>query len=586
MRRTIVAALLAAAAAPAGFAADSVGAMQVAAVERYVPPVEALGSRSSDAVVERVQRGLAAVGLYTGPVTGRMNELTEQAIAVYQRRNDMAEDGQASEKLAIHLETAFNVKNLLSRLEQTREENIDKARQALLNNPATRHLVGEDRPVESADAARDASPCFQTPTARCLLDEAAESAKAIPKDNMRDWALGELLTAQARAGLVDGAMETVGRIGDPRLVMVALRDIAEAQAAAGRAGDALAATAIIPDDEKRIEALAAVAAIHARRHDGPATTQAVARLLEAVDPVASPVRRVAYLARLAATLMEAGETAAAEGMLGEASDLARRAAPATEREAALRHVAAAEADMGRPGSALAILDEVDPKGDRTAVLIAGAKALARGGDPRHALETAEGIGAARYQAVVLCAIASVHAGAGQAGQAHALARRAEAVARSIEFPYARAFALSRVALVLAEVGRLDGVGPFREAVSAAQGISDVQLRAQILWALAAERRRAGDAGGATETEALAEAASDEIKSALTRVWLFSDIARGHLDLGERDAAWAAFRRALYTSEGIDNAWARARALSKVGGTLIQFTDDPAARALEPGPRVH
>ena len=93
----------------------------------------------------------------------------------------------------------------------------------------------------------------------------------------------------------------------------------------------------------------------------------------------------------------------------------------------------------------------------------------------------------------------------------------------------------------------------------------------------AARRRAGDATGATETEALAEAASEEIKSALSRVWLFSDVARNHLDIGEHDSAWSAFRRALYTSEGIDNAWARARALSKVAGILIQLTDDAATR---------
>ncbi len=551
--------------------------IEIAAIDRYVPGVETLNSKIADTVVERVQRGLASIGLYTGPVNGRMNEQTEQAIAIYQRRNGMPEDGLASEKLAIHLETGFNVKALLNRLEQSREQNIKRARQALRENPATRHLVEEGRPTDIADAARNAAPCFRNPTARCLLDEAAESAKAIPKDNMRDWALGELLAAQARAGMVEGAMDTVGRIEDPRLIMVALREIAEAQASAGRADDALAATAIIPDAEKRIEALAAIAAIHARRHDSQATTRAIAELLEALGPNAAPVQRVAYLARLAIILAETGEAAAADRMLNEATLLARRIPTPTERTAALRHIVSAEAEMGHPAQALAILEEIEPNGDRTPVLIAAAKAQARDGDPQRALETAEGISASRYLAVVLCAIASVHAGSGAGAAARDLVRRAEALTQSIEFPYARAFALSRIALVLTEIGRLGGAADFQEAATTAQSISDVQLRAQVLWSLAAERRRAGDATGATETEALAEAASEEIKSALSRVWLFSDVARNHLDIGEHDSAWSAFRRALYTSEGIDNAWARARALSKVAGILIQLTDDAATR---------
>ena len=80
----------------------------------------------------------------------------------------------------------------------------------------------------------------------CLLSEALESAKAIGKAELRDWALGEILIAEARAGLGERAMETTSRINDPRLVMVALRDIAEAQAAGGNPEEALAAADIIP----------------------------------------------------------------------------------------------------------------------------------------------------------------------------------------------------------------------------------------------------------------------------------------------------------------------------------------------------
>jgi hypothetical protein len=191
--------------------------------------------------------------------------------------------------------------------------------------------------------------------------------------------------------------------------------------------------------------------------------------------------------------------------------------------------------------------------------------------PDKAIEAADAIEAARYRSVVLCSIAAARAADGDAETAHRLVERAMADVGDIKFPYARAFAMSRIALAYSDIGKVDGAGSFRRAVTAAQAITDGQLRAHVLWTLASERRRAGDNDGATETEALAEIASDEIRSALSRVWMYSEIAVGHLEIGERDAAWVAFRRALFTSEGIDNAWARARALSKVAGTLIEFT---------------
>ena len=458
----------------------------------------------------------------------------------------------------------------MQRLEKSREETIDRAREALLANPATSHLV-DDRPVDVADPTRDASPCFRQPTARCLLAEAAESAKAIPRDNMRDWALGELLAAQARAGLPTAAMTTVGRIGDPRLIMVALREIAEAQASVGRYEEALAATRIIPNHLKRVEALIAIADIQARRGDGDDARAVVGQLIESLDQVSQKVKRIAFRAQAATVLVSAGHRRDGETQLGEAESQARAQKRLRDRRLAFRYVASALAEMGDMTRAIELLDEAGERSDRTPLLIAAAKAMARDGNVEAAQKTATGIVAARYRSIVLCSIAAAEAEAGNVASAVGLVDDAQAAIETIKFPYARAFALSRVALALSDIGRVNGVASFDRAVTAATDISDTQLKAQILWTLVADRRRAGDTAGAVATQDLAETASVAIKSALSRVWMYGDLARDHLDAGERTEAFDAFKRSLHIAEAIENAWARARALSRVADTLIEIT---------------
>ena len=236
-----------------------------------------------DPLVERIQKALSNANLYRGRADGRMNDATEQAIRQYQKSVGRKVDGRVSEDLAGHIETGQKVGVLLKKLERTREENSAAARRALIGNPATRALI-EAKPDETADPTRDFSACFQNPTASCLLAESSESAKAVFKDELRDWALGELLVVQARAGLADSAMTSARRIGDPRLIMVALRDIAEAMAKAGRVSDAFEAAAIIPDPEKQAEAFAAIATA-LLRCDGAAVSTSLERLNEVISRI-------------------------------------------------------------------------------------------------------------------------------------------------------------------------------------------------------------------------------------------------------------------------------------------------------------
>ena len=523
-----------------------------------------------DPLVKRIQEALAKAGFYHGTVNGRMTPETEIAIRDFQKSKRMKVDGLVTEALAQSLETGAKVAVLLKRLERARKVNIDAAKKALLANPATRGLVtGGDG--ETADPTRDTTPCFRSPTARCLLKEASESAKAIFKDEMRDWALGEILAAQAKAGLAPEAMKTVGRIKDPRLIMVALRDIAEAQAAAGRDEESLAAVDIIPDPMKRAEALAAIADIQTRRGQADEARKTVRRLIQALEKIDTGPRKVAFLAKAAVILARAGDDRAAAVNLDAAIRLARSPATVGERGIALRHVASALAKMAMPAKALDLLDEVGEDQERTPVLVSAANAHARAGAAAEALATAEAIEAERYRAVVLSRIAQAQGG--DTGGARKSLGRAVAAAKGIKLPFARAYADSRIVLALIDIGKVSG--DFGVAVETAQGISDKQLRAHGLWSIVAEQRRGGDKTGAARTERLASEATEDIKSRVSRVWMFGDIALGHAARGETNAAWTAFGRALKVARDTKNAWGRARVLGRIAAVLVDLTEGTA-----------
>ena len=168
-------------------------------------------------------------------------------------------------------------------------------------------------------------------------------------------------------------------------------------------------------------------------------------------------------------------------------------------------------------------------------------------------------------------IAIAQARAGNVDAARDAVMRARSATDEIKQPFARSYATSRIALALAELGKSGRHPFFDEAVQAAAEINDDRLRAQILWTVAAERERMGDTDGALRTAKLAREASDEIKSPLSRIWIYGDIASAHVAAGDEKAAWLAFRNALSVAEKVHNPWARARALSRLAAALTELT---------------
>ncbi len=525
---------------------------------RQVPP---------DYLVMRLQKALSMNGLYFGPVDGYMNPDMKKAISRYQKKSGLKVDARVTEALIEKLETGVKVGLLLKRLESARSDNIKAARAALMSRPETRELLIR-KESEIADPTRDPSSCFASPTARCLLDEAVASTKAISRPEMRDWALGEVLVAQARAGFSKSAITTVSRINDPRLIMVALRDIALAQAGAGRDDEALAAVEIIPDIGKQLEAYAQIAAIQAKRGDADNVKGTVSKLIAVLKKEKRNIKRIAFRSRVAVIMEQVGDGKAARYNLDLAETLARSSDSDKE---GLRIVATALARMGQPKRALSVLKEAGGDIVGTSVLVSAAKAQVRAGDDAGALATTENIEAMRYRAVVLSQIATAQASKGTpAGRrmANQTIDKALVAAESIKPAFAHDFALGRIAMAMAGIN-LPGES-FDRSLKTAGKIKDDRLRAHILWAISAVQRHVGDTEGAKKTEDMAKTATALIKSSLSKIWMFSEIALSYAEEGYTSSAWAAFWRAMPIAETIRNSWARARALSKLASTMIEL----------------
>ena len=533
------------------------------------------GTGSGDDLVRQIQEQLSEMGFYQGPLKGESNKALVRAIKAYQKQIGHKADGLITESLLEHMETQARVGVMLNNLNSVREKRVKEAREALLQKEETKKLLDRSKVDKIADPTRDASPCFEEPDERCLLREAVESAKAIHKNELRDWAFGEILVAQAKSGLLEDAISTVQRIGDARLIIVALRDIARAQARAGRIKDAQATIKIIPDAFNRLEALSAIADIQLKNGNGSGAHETSAQIISLSRDLKNPLQQVTLLAQMAIVFAKVGDTGATEKALEEATRISRSPGlletdDSIKKGAALRHIASALAKIGQPMQALSLIEEVTGTYDRTAVLMSAATALANAGETNAALATASQIESGRYQSVVLGRIAIAFAKQKNLEQAAQTVARALDVTNNVEMPYARSYAIGQLALSLIEIGTQIEVSTLKNAVDTAQEIENDRLRAHMLWKAAAAMSRKGLTNELVAVEKLAQDATEAINSALSQVWMLGDLATETLQKGQGKRAWQAFEQGLKIAEDIHNAWGRARALAKLASTLGDF----------------
>lgn len=558
--------------APALIKSYGLSSFEVAASSPIDTPTQAPRKTYSANLIRKIQQGLANQGFFLGIIDGRYGPKTAQAIRAYQKSADLFVDGLPSLSLALDLETGGKVSKLLKRLKKTRKTSTDAARELLMSRPETRKLLENAETLDNVP--HDSKACMTNPEPKCLLLEASNSAYDIVKPEMRDWALGEILASQARAGFAEDAIGTTRRIHDPRLIIVALRDIAKAQANAGETDAAMAAVDIIPDIYQQVEAYVQIAEIQVERGDVEDAAKTATHLIPYLNQIKVPLTKISIHTRIAAIMYKAGHEDLTARHIKYAKNLTQDLATDEERLEGKRYIAGAYAETGDPSQAMEILKAIKGSPDDTPVLIAAATRMAQVGETQQALTTAEAIEAVRYRALVLARIASFQARAGDLKSARTIMDKALAVAQTIEFPFAKAYAYSRIALALNDVSisaendqKLLG-----EALETAAKIKDERLKAHILWSISDSRKTAGDANGNEQAKALAKIATEDIRSPFSRVWMLCDIAKERAKRQDLEGAWDLFNQALEEAKSIANPWGRARALGKAASTMTFLTD--------------
>ncbi len=374
------------------------------------------------------------------------------------------------------------------------------------------------------------------------IDEALRAAAQIGEPYTLAEALGDISTAAARAGDFDHAYRIAIDIVDARVRsarIAALERLAAAQAAAGEVDAAFDTVVAIDNPFRRSEAQAAIAVSVARTGDIPGAIRAASRIATQYWFTADQ-HRLKIASGLVSrsgdfdqfwfyeALVTIARIQAEKGDLIGALKTAKSIPDAAGRSRATARVAAVQAARGDIEGALETARRIEVAYGDLEAMVAIAAARATAGDFPAALELAGEIARAYGDFSGLVAIAVRQAGRGQVADSLA-------TAAGIDNPHSRTQALAGIADALVRRGQVP------EALEVAGRIPAAGDRAAAVRAIAVvltERGRtaealevAGTAGRRDHGEvvvaiALTQAAAGDTEGAIaTALWLEDDMYR-------------------------------------------------------------
>ncbi len=522
-------------------------------------------------VVLRIQFLLSELGLYEGPVDGRLNDDLETAVRRYQGGAGLEPDGRISDELLAHIEFGTEARELLARLDRVGAEQQKAARQKLAASPQTQALLDRSAKSRVADPTRDARPCFAAPTVDCLTHEAIETATAIHRPHFRDWVFGEIAVVQARAGKPAAARSSAARISDPRLIISALGNIAKAQADKGDLKSAQNSAEIIPDDWARADALIAVAVAQSRAGAWPEARETALGVEALLANLAGDRPWTPLLVRLAKGLFDAGDVSESISILDRHRNRLENLISNSEQNGvvstAFRSLAAAYADLDQTDAALSLISSRAEDDRNRSAYLALSKALARAGNDAEAARMVGRMSEPRYRAVGWTNIARIQFSAQKFDVGRDSLAKAETAVREVDpsKTYARAHALKGIAETW--VGFNDPV----RAEKTARFVPNPALRAMVWRRIAKHYDERRDEANRTAAETAATRAVEAINSPLERVWHFTNLAISQSAEGNENLAARAFRAGLETAEKMSSVWARAQALTRLAAALFSLT---------------
>jgi peptidoglycan hydrolase-like protein with peptidoglycan-binding domain len=512
-------------------------------------------------LVRQIQLRLAEIGLYGGRIGGVMSAETAEAIRTFQRFANLPVDGKPSHELLETLTSAAGeAQHLLLRLDQAQQDQIAQARNDLEQafgpdwaQQARAVVVGAKPDLEVLKAR--AESCYQTPEPACLIVEAEHAAESVEKDNLRDWALSDVIQAQARIGQADQALRVARVISDPRSVIAALSGIAVSLARAGRVEEALAAAQQVPDAKLRDKALRAVAEgqLAAGRPDFAEVT---------VSLIEAPHERLPTLVATAHAYLAHGYGDVAHGLAMEAERLADSITAELFREWALGEMASLMAAVGEGAKANMMIARIGSAKNRVQALCDIVIVELRSGREERARQTLEvaestmkAISRPEERQQARACLAASHA---------ALTEFDEALkqARGIEFGYMHSFVLSRIVLAMARNHQMV------EALRLVDSVQDMKLRINAYVTLSRIARQGGDEDGAARLNSQAIALARDLSNPLDKAFVLADLATAQAAGGDGAAGRATLSEAVGVAAEIADPWARARALSKAASALV------------------
>lgn len=512
-------------------------------------------------LVRDIQNFLTEFSMLPAPADGRISPELQQAIGAYQRQHGLIEDGEASGALLRHMENTGRPAALKERLAEARREQTERAREALLANPETRDLLDAPSQAGGSQNGLSAETCLKSPSPQCLIDEALLATAGIDRNDYRDWALREIVRAQALKGSLPDLRASIRRIGDVRLVVVSLREAAIGLVDSGHLDDARALAMTNPDDGNRARVLAAITIAEAKpdaagKSARPAT---LTDLLDLLSRLEDPIEASEIAAEVAGKLDESGLTPEAAAMLAQARRFVGPGTSDETRQTTLGILAGAYARIGRTAEALAILTALGDIGRDHIALAETAGQIAQGRLPKEALALADKLRTPRLHVLALSKIAAAQLQQGDRESATQILRRAMTASLDIVRPFAADTALAEIAEVWA------GIQDYTQAFSVIEKIRSRTLRAQTVWRFAA-----GNANAADNLQGRAIEATDAVNSAFDRASILTGAAILMAEHGRPDDARAVFALALRDARTVQSEWWRARIFSRLADALIRL----------------
>ena len=526
----------------------------LAALDREYAPADGVAPDTPWApILREIQQILTDLNLYAGPIDGRHSARLKNAIQEFEKRYGRIGNGPALSETLNRMTSVHTALRLRDTLANVRRRGIEDATRALRRSPETRDLIDDDMPAESAGAAapsHNAGLCLDEPTVECLLNQAQASLAAVERDYYRDWALREIIVAEARSGQFGSVRARIRQLGDPRLILVALREYAEALAAHELFDKALETAESIPDEENKIRALAKIAVSLARQGDAPRTRALVRQVFTALEADTGMSGRVAIATALASGLADAGDLAHARDAVALAQRLASPATVRLVQRVELGMITGALAETGQYREAMNVLAELVQDEPSPAITMSAS-----------AVSKAAVAEAERYRVTTLCSLAVVQAKLGNRDAASAILAEAERAAGKVRRGYPAVFARARIAEAWAAAGDFDAA----ERITAA--LRHPILKARSYWNVAEARAAAGDAAEAGRLAGQALAETENIPSVFDRAIVLGDSAMAQAKAGRTPQARALFQKALVLGDSIEDAWWRSRAFAHLARTL-------------------